>query len=288
MSVRRLAAEQPESFDFTSGLEAIAQKLIAKYPEGRQASAVVPLLWETQKAAGGWLPEPAIRAVADRLGMAHIRVLEIATFYTMFNLEPVGTYFVQLCGTTPCMLRGAEDIRHVCEKKIGHERHVSADGKFSWLEVECLGACTNAPMVQINDDYYEDLTPETFAALLDDLSAGRPVKAGPQNSRRGSEPEGGPRVLRDPALYAFDTALPGTAAPEPTVPESAGPGTETPDLLAAGRPRAAAETPSIPPVPSLRRRRRRPMAPTPARSAKTSPPKPRRPARPSPVPTASR
>lgn len=236
MSVRRLAAEQPESFAFSPELEAIAQKLIAKYPEGRQASAVVPLLWETQKAAGGWLPEPAIRAVADRLGMANIRVLEIATFYTMFNLEPVGKYFVQLCGTTPCMLRGAEAIKHVCEKKIGHERHVSADGTFSWLEVECLGACTNAPMVQINDDYYEDLTPENFEKLLDDLAAGRPVKVGPQNSRKGSEPEGGPRVLLDPALYAFTT----------TVPAAGGGGTETPDLLSAGRARAASESPADP------------------------------------------
>ncbi|MFG1313759.1 NADH-quinone oxidoreductase subunit NuoE [Xanthobacter autotrophicus] len=237
MSVRRLAAEQPESFDFTPELEAVAQKLIAKYPEGRQASAVVPLLWETQKAAGGWLPEPAIRAVAERLGMANIRVLEVATFYTMFNLEPVGKYFVQLCGTTPCMLRGAEAIRHVCERKIGHERHVSADGTFSWLEVECLGACTNAPMVQINDDYYEDLTPENFEKLLDDLAAGRPVKVGPQNTRQGSEPEGGARVLTDPALYAFKSNVPGFAD---------APATETPDLLAAGLPRAAAESPVDP------------------------------------------
>ncbi|MFS8038546.1 NADH-quinone oxidoreductase subunit NuoE [Xanthobacter sp. AM11] len=237
MSVRRLAAEQPESFAFSPELESVAQKLTAKYPEGRQASAVVPLLWETQKAAGGWLPEPAIRAVADRLGMAHIRVLEIATFYTMFNLEPVGKYFVQLCGTTPCMLRGAEEIREVCKKKIGHERHVSADGNFSWLEVECLGACTNAPMVQINDDYYEDLTPESFATLLDDLAAGRPVKIGPQNSRRGSEPEGGLRVLTDPALYAFTTTI-GSLAGTPTA--------EAPDLLSAGQPRAAVESPADP------------------------------------------
>ena len=201
MSVRRLAAEQPESFAFPPELEAMAQALIAKYPEGRQASAVVPLLWETQKAAGGWLPEPALRAVADRLGMAHIRVLEVATFYTMFNLAPVGKFFVQLCGTTPCMLRGSDEIKAVCKSKIGDERHVSADGNFSWLEVECLGACTNAPMVQINDDYYEDLTPETFGTLLDDLAAGRPVKIGPQNGRVGSEAAGGATTLTDPALY---------------------------------------------------------------------------------------
>jgi len=235
MSVRRLAAEQPESFEFTPRLEAVAQALIAKYPEGRQASAVVPLLWETQKEAGGWLPEPALRAVADRLGMAPIRVLEVATFYTMFNLEPVGQYFVQLCGTTPCMLRGSDGIKAVCREKIGEERHISADGKFSWLEVECLGACTNAPMVQINDDYYEDLTPENFAKLLDDLAAGRPVKVGPQNSRKGSEPEGGARVLTDPSTYVVKGEVP-----------AAGASAETPDLLNAAKPRAAAETPVDP------------------------------------------
>lgn len=241
MSVRRLAAEQPEGFDFTPRLEAVAQELIAKYPEGRQASAVVPLLWETQKEAGGWLPEPALRAVADRLGMAPIRVLEVATFYTMFNLEPVGTYFVQLCGTTPCMLRGSDGIRDVCREKIGEERHVTADGLFSWLEVECLGACTNAPMVQINDDYFEDLTPETFTRLLDDLAAGRPVKVGPQNSRHGSEPEGGARVLTDPALYVVKPP-----EAEAAVPAAAAATGEAPDLLNAAKPRAAVETPVDP------------------------------------------
>ncbi|MFH3480909.1 NADH-quinone oxidoreductase subunit NuoE [Xanthobacter variabilis] len=202
MTVRRLAAEQPESFAFTPELEEIAKALIAKYPEGRQASAVVPLLWETQKVAGGWLPEPALRAVADRLGMAHIRVLEVATFYTMFNLAPVGKFFVQLCGTTPCMLRGSDELKSVCQRRIGEQSHVSADGNFSWLEVECLGACTNAPMVQINDDFFEDLTPESLEKLLDDLAAGRPVKVGPQNGRHGCEPVGGPVALTDPGLYA--------------------------------------------------------------------------------------
>ncbi|OYW31788.1 MAG: hypothetical protein B7Z45_10050, partial [Azorhizobium sp. 12-66-6] len=138
MSVRRLAAEQPSSFAFTPENAAWADRQISKYPEGRQASAVVPLLWRAQEQAGGWLPEPAIRAVAERLDMPRIRVLEIATFYTMFNLEPVGRHFVQLCGTTPCMLRGAEELKEVCRRKIGPERHVSADGALSWLEVECL------------------------------------------------------------------------------------------------------------------------------------------------------
>lgn len=202
MSVRRLAAEQPDSFAFTAENEAWIVRQIAKYPEGRQASAVVPVLWKAQEQAGGWLPEPAIRAVADRLGMAHIRVLEIATFYTMFNLEPVGRHFIQLCGTTPCMLRGAEELKEVCRRKIGPERQVSADGALSWLEVECLGACANAPMVQINFDYFEDLSPEGLDALLDDLRAGRAVRPGSQIGRQASSPAGGPTSLTDPELYA--------------------------------------------------------------------------------------
>jgi NADH-quinone oxidoreductase subunit E len=134
--------------------------------------------------------------------MPYIRVLEIATFYTMFNLEPVGEHFIQLCGTTPCMLRGAEEIKKICQSRIGEQRHVSADGKFSWLEVECLGACCNAPMVQINDDYYEDLTPDNFSKLLDDLAAGRPVTKGSQIGRRSSEPVGGLTALTE--LYGAD------------------------------------------------------------------------------------
>ncbi len=194
MSVRRLAAVQPRASPSRRENEAWIDGQIAKYPEGRQASAVVPLLWKAQEQAGGWLPEPAIRAVADRLGMAHIRVLEIATFYTMFNLEPVGRHFVQLCGTTHCMLRGSEELKDVCRRKIGPERHVSEDGALSWLEVECLGACANAPMAQINYDYYEDLTPENFEKLLDDLRAGRPVKTGSQIGRQASS-----RPWRSPA-----------------------------------------------------------------------------------------
>ena len=191
MSVRRLAETQPASFEFTPENQAWAAKEISKYPPGRQASAVIALLWRAQAQNDYWLPRAAIEKVADTLGMAYIRALEVATFYTMFNLEPVGRHFVQLCGTTPCMLRGAEDIKKVCKSKIGPERHVTVDGQFSWVEVECLGACCNAPMVQINDDYYEDLTPESFARLLDDLKAGRPVKTGSQTGRVSSEPEGG-------------------------------------------------------------------------------------------------
>ncbi|PVE23254.1 NADH-quinone oxidoreductase subunit NuoE [Microvirga sp. KLBC 81] len=203
MAVRKLAPEelQPESFVFSSETEAFAEQQIAKYPPGRQASAVIPLLWKAQEQAGGWLPRKAVEAVATRLDMPFIRVMEVATFYTMFNLEPVGKYFIQFCGTTPCVLRGAGDIKKVLEKRIGEQNHVTADGKFSWLEVECLGACCNAPMVQINDDYYEDLTTENFEKLLDDLAAGRPVKTGSQIGRNTSEPFEAVNTLQDPSLY---------------------------------------------------------------------------------------
>ena len=196
MSVRRLAEKQPKDFAFTPDNLVWAKREITKYPEGRQASAVIPLLWRAQAQVGGWLPEPAIRYVADMLGMPYIRALEVATFYTMFNLEPVGKYLVQLCGTTPCMLRGAEDIKKVCRRRIGEQEHVSADGKFSWREVECLGACVNAPMVQINYDYYDDLTPENFEKLLDDLAAEKNPKPGPQIDRQFSAPVGGPTTLK--------------------------------------------------------------------------------------------
>jgi NADH-quinone oxidoreductase subunit E len=202
MSVRRLADIQPLSFEFSPENQAWAEKEIAKYPPGRQASAVIALLWRAQAQHQYWLPRPAIEKTADMLGMPYIRVLEVATFYSMFNLSPVGRHHVQLCGTTPCMLSGAEDIKKVCKTKIGDERHVSSDGALSWIEVECLGACCNAPMVQINDDYYEDLTPENFSKLLDDLKAGRPVNVGSQTGRVGSEPMGGLTSLT--SLYGVD------------------------------------------------------------------------------------
>jgi len=190
MSVRRLADNQPASFEFTQENKAWLERQIAKYPDGRQASAVVPALWQAQKQNNYWLPQKAIEAVADALGMPHIRVLEVATFYTMFNLEPVGKYYVQLCGTTPCMIAGSDDLIAVLKRKVGPQKTVTADGMFSWLEVECLGACCNAPMVQINDDYYEDLNAQNFEKLLDDLAAGRPVKTGSQTGRVSSEPLG--------------------------------------------------------------------------------------------------
>jgi NADH-quinone oxidoreductase subunit E len=206
MSVRRLAPaeQQPASFAFTAENLAWAQQQIAKYPEGREASAVIPILWRAQEQSGGWLPQKAVECVAEMLGLAPIRALEVATFYTMFQLAPVGRKaHVQLCGTTPCMLRGADALKRVCERRIHHEPfHVSSDGDFSWEEVECLGACVNAPMVLIGSDTYEDLTPETFERVLDALARGETPTAGPQNGRHYSAPIGGDTTLTDPAIYA--------------------------------------------------------------------------------------
>jgi NADH-quinone oxidoreductase subunit E len=200
MSVRRLApAElQPKEFSFTPENLAWAKQQIAKYPDGRQQSAVIPLLWRAQEQAGGWTPQKAIEYVADLLGMASIRVLEVATFYTMFQLSPVGRKaHVQVCGTTPCMLRGSDELFKVCRTRIHHDAfHVSADGDFSWEEVECLGACVNAPMVLIGSDTYEDLTPETFEKVLDGIAAGKPPKPGPQIDRQQSAPIGGATTLK--------------------------------------------------------------------------------------------
>ncbi len=153
-------------------------------------------MWRAQEQAGGWLPQKAIEHVADLLGMPKIRALEVATFYTMFNLEPVGKFHVQLCGTTPCVLRGADKLLKRCHERIGEQMHVTADGKFSWVEVECLGACVNAPVAQINYDYYEDLTPESFDKILDGLATGKEVRPGPQVERQLSAPVGGPTTLK--------------------------------------------------------------------------------------------
>jgi NADH-quinone oxidoreductase subunit E len=198
MSVRRLAPpeQQPKEFAFNKANLDWAKKKIANYPAGRERSAIIPLLWRAQEQHDGWLPEVAMRYVADMLGVAHIRALEVATFYTMFNLEPVGRTHVQFCGTTPCLLRGAEAIKQVCKQRIGDEGHVTADGQFSWVEVECLGACVNAPVVQIGSDFYEDLTPETFNRILDQFAAGKTPKAGPQTDRQLSAPVGGPTTLK--------------------------------------------------------------------------------------------
>ncbi|MGE0231163.1 MAG: NADH-quinone oxidoreductase subunit NuoE [Flavobacteriaceae bacterium] len=226
MSVRRLHHEQPSGFVFSRDNVAWAKKTIAKYPKGRQASAVIPLLWRGQEQEG-WVSEPMIRTIADMLDMPYIRVLEVATFYTMFQLQPVGRKaHIQVCGTTPCMLRGAEELKAVCQRKIHHDpHHLSADGDFSWEEVECLGACVNAPMIQIVKDTYEDLTPETLEKLIDDIAAGNPVKPGPQNGRQYSAPIGGPTTLLEKVKPA-KAARPKAATARPASPAAPNPASE--------------------------------------------------------------
>src|SRR5215203_66381 len=215
MSVRRLAPKelQPASFAFTAENLAWAKEQIAKYPPGRQASAVIAILWRVQEQHEGWVSEAAIRAVADLLEMPYIRVLEVATFYTMFQLQPVGKKaHVQVCGTTPCRLRGAEDIIKVCQSRIHHDPfHLSKDGDFSWEEVECLGACVNAPMVQIFKDTYEDLTPDILEAMIDLMAAGGAPVPGSQIARRFSAPASGLTSLIEVTTHGDGAA--GHAAP---------------------------------------------------------------------------
>ncbi|HET7084943.1 MAG TPA: NADH-quinone oxidoreductase subunit NuoE [Rhizomicrobium sp.] len=204
MSLRRLAPPeiQPANFAFSAENAEWAKATIAKYPQGRQASAVISLLWRGQEQEG-WVTHPMIESVARMLSMPFIRVLEVATFYTMFNLEPVGQYLVQVCTTTPCWLRGSDAVVAACKKHIHpHPHTVSGDGKFSWMEVECLGACVNAPMLQIGSDFYEDIDGPITEQLIADLRAGKQIKPGPLNGRRvSSEPEGGALTLTDPELY---------------------------------------------------------------------------------------
>ncbi|MBD9525789.1 MULTISPECIES: NADH-quinone oxidoreductase subunit NuoE [Paracoccus] len=196
--LRRLSPVQPDSFEFSPANLEWANAQITKYPEGRQQSAIIPVLWRAQEQEG-WLSRPAIEYCATLLGMPYIRALEVATFYFMFQLYPVGTVaHIQICGTTTCMICGAEDLIRVCKEKIAPTSHtLSADGRFSWEEVECLGACTNAPMAQIGKDFYEDLTVEKLAALIDSFAAGEVPQPGPQNGRFSVEPLGGPTVLKD-------------------------------------------------------------------------------------------
>jgi NADH-quinone oxidoreductase subunit E len=240
MAVRRLAELQPGDFAFSAENRAWAERQIAKFPEGRQASAVIPLLWRAQEQEG-WVTKAAIESVAAMLGMPTIRVLEVATFYTMFHLEPVGAMaHVQVCGTTPCMLSGAGDLIEICRSRIhAHPHHVSADGAFSWEEVECLGACVNAPMVQISKDTYEDLTVETFEALLDAFARGERPRPGSQLGRRSSEPVTGLTSLTEISYADDDVAEPDnrdfhpTGASERAIPE------HSPANAAPGEPRAA-------------------------------------------------
>ncbi len=196
--LRRLHPEQPTDFAFTAQNQAWAEAQLTKFPEGRQASAIIPLLWRAQEQEG-WLSRPAIEHICDMLGLAHIRGLEVATFYFMFQLQPVGSVAnIQICGTTSCMICGAEDLVAVCRNKIAPRAHMlSDDGKFSWEEVECLGACANAPMAQIGKDYYEDLTAERLAEIIDALAAGEVPVPGPQNGRFASEPLDGLTSLKE-------------------------------------------------------------------------------------------
>lgn len=218
MSVRRLAAIQPDSFAWKPETLETAKWWIAKYPEGRQASAVIPLLWLVQKQEG-WVSEPAIRTIADMLDMAVIRVLEVVTFYTMFQLSPVGKHHLGVCGTTPCMLRGAEQIKEYCLHHIGPAHTPSKDGMFSWEEMECMGACVNAPMVAIDDYYFEDLSPEKLGELMDKLRRGEEIKPGPVNGRINSAPIDGAKTLTDPSLYDGSLGKPMTL---PNAPEKTG------------------------------------------------------------------
>lgn len=200
MSLNRTydASVQPASFAFTPENLEKAERIIARYPEGKQASAVMPLLEIAQDQHDNWVPRAAMDMIADMLGMPKVRVYEVATFYTMYNLKPSGRKLVQVCTTTPCWLRGSADIMDACKKKLGIGNHgVTDDGAFGLMEVECLGACVNAPMVQINDKYYEDLTPERMEQILDMLANGEEPPVGNQFGRQTSAPEGGPTTLAD-------------------------------------------------------------------------------------------
>ena len=208
MAERSPARQQPDGFAWTPENQEWCDAQLAKYPEGRQASAVIPFLWRAQKQ-DGWVTIPAMERIAEQLSMPYIRVYEVATFYTMFNLKPEGRYFVQLCGTTPCQLRGSEELIEVCHEVIGPQHTITPSGNLSWLEVECLGACCNAPMVQINDYYYQDLTPEVFRDILQRLDRGEHVEPGVFNDgRHSSDPEGGLTTLTDESLYDGSRAEP--------------------------------------------------------------------------------
>ncbi|MEM9838371.1 MAG: NADH-quinone oxidoreductase subunit NuoE [Pseudomonadota bacterium] len=213
MADRRPAQQQPETFAWSEANRTWCAEQLKKYPDERRASAVIPFLWKAQKQEG-WISIPAMETIAADLEMPYIRVYEVATFYTMFNLKPVGRCFVQVCGTTPCGLRGAEELIDVCKDVIGPQSTVTDSGNLSWLEVECLGACCNAPMAQINDGYYQDLTPETFREILLKLEAGEDVPPGVFNEgRHTSDPEGENTTLTDDTIYQGEQAKPIRALP---------------------------------------------------------------------------
>ena len=198
MSLRRPSKEQPENFEFNSSSMNAVNTAVAKYPVGKQQSAVMALLYIAQRQHFNWIPLAAMKYIAKFLGMPYIKVYEVATFYTMYNLSPVGKYFVQVCTTTPCMIRGANNLVEACKEKISeNESELSSDKSCSWMEVECLGACVNAPMMQINDDYYEDLDKEKTLKILDQILSGNIPKPGSYRGRVNNEPENNRKTLMD-------------------------------------------------------------------------------------------
>ena len=198
MSLRRPAKNQPENFEFNSSSLEAAKNIVSKYPTGRQQSAVMALLYIAQKQNDNWIPLAAMKYIGKFLNMPYIKVYEVATFYTMYNLSPVGDYFVQVCTTTPCMIRGANQLVQACKEKISkNESELSVDKSCSWMEVECLGACVNAPMMQINDDYYEDLDKEKTLKILDKILKGETPKPGSYRGRVNNEPENNRKTLLD-------------------------------------------------------------------------------------------
>ena len=191
MSIKKISKIQPDNFEFNSKNVEVAKKIIENYPEGKQQSAVMALLYLAQRQNNNWIPLSAMKYIAKYLAMPYIKVYEVATFYSMYNLAPVGDYFFQVCTTTPCMLRGAYKLVDVCKKKISeNENQISNDGKISWMEVECLGACVNAPMLQINDDYFEDLDAIKLEEIINKIKQGLTIKPGSYKGRKSSEPEG--------------------------------------------------------------------------------------------------
>ena len=198
MSLKKISKDQPENFKFNSKSLIAAEKVISNYPEEKQQSAVMALLYIAQRQNYNWIPLSAIKYIAKMLNMPYIKVYEVATFYTMYNLAPVGEYFFQVCTTTPCMLRGAYKLVDVCKKKISkNESKVSKDGKSSWMEVECLGACVNAPMIQINDDYFEDLDPQNLEKIIDQINNNQKPVPGSYRGRLNAEPENIRKTLLD-------------------------------------------------------------------------------------------
>ena len=196
MSLRRPAKVQPKNFEFSSASLKAANEIVSKYPDGKQQSAVMALLYIAQRQNNNWIPLEAMKYIAKFLKMPYIKVYEVATFYTMYNLSPVGKHFIQVCTTTPCMIRGASKLVEACKEKISeNECELSSDKSCSWMEVECLGACVNAPILQVNDDFYEDLDYATTSALLDSLEADKPLPVGSVTGRSGSESTGGATSL---------------------------------------------------------------------------------------------